>query len=347
MIRKGFQYAYPIARVRTLLGNLLRQQDYHHLLYSEGTQEVLAYLRTTAYRREIGETGEEPSSFALPLYNHFLSMAEKVTALLPRSAQDLCRTFLTRFEIEALKVFLRAAGEQTERAHLLSLLHPLAATSSLPLDRLLEAKSVHEIAEALTGTPYAEPVQGGVENLPSPRSLFSLEVRLDRWFLARLFASSAPFSGQERRIVRRLLGILADVTNILWSQRLRTTFNLSPQETLSLLLPYGFHLTERKRQALAEWDGQGPLPFFFPGVERPDAPLRLSLMRVFCREALRPLLTIPFQAGVPFAYLLLAEIEVADLKTLWEGKKWQVAPAELADQLIRFHGSLVLGSDHV
>ena len=347
MICKGVRYAYPIARVRTLLGNLLRPQDYHCLLHATGIEEMRTYLRTTAYGRAIGETGQEPAPRALPLSAHFLSSAEKVIAVLPRPAQDLCRTFLIRFDIEALKVFLRAAGEQIERAPLVSLLPPLPAASSLPLARLLAAKSVYEIVEALAGTPYAEPVQEGVQEFSSPRSLFSLEVRLDRWFLARLFTSSALFSGWERTVVQRLLGTLADVTNILWSQRLRTTFHLSPEETGALLLPYGFYLTRRQRHALAEWEGQGPLPFPFPGAEKPAASLRLALMRGLCREALKPLLTIPFQAGVPFAYLFLADLEVADLQTLWEGKKWQGPPAALADQLIRFHGLLEGEPSHV
>src|SRR6266540_7457365 len=190
MICKGIRYAYPIARVRTLLGNLLRPQDYHCLLHATGTEEMHTYLRTTAYGKAIGETGQEPAPRALSLSAHFLFTAEKVIAVLPRPAQGLCRTFLIRFDIEALKVFLRAAGEQIERAHLVSLLPPLPAASSLPLAHLLAAKSVYEIAEALAGTPYAEPVQEGVQELSSPRSLFSLEVRLDRWFLARLFASA-------------------------------------------------------------------------------------------------------------------------------------------------------------
>lgn len=338
MIRQGIRYAYSNARVRTLLGSLLRPQDYYSLLHVGSPQEMLAYLRTTAYGRAMGETGEEPVSFALSLSSHFLSTAEKVIAVLPQPAQDLCRTFLSRFEIEALKVFLRTAGEQTSQRHLLPLLYPVPAASSLPLDRLLKASSVHDIAAALAGTPYAEPLQEGIQHLPAPHALFSLEVRLDRWFLARLFASAALFSGQERAVVRRLLYTLADVTNILWSQRLRTTFHLSPEETDSLLLPYGFYLTERERHALAEWDGQSSLPVFFPGAEQPAVSLRLALMRALCRAALKPLLAVPFQAGVPLAYLLLTEIEVADLKTLWEGKRWQVPPAALAEHLIHFHG---------
>lgn len=347
MIRKGIRYAYPVALIRTLMGNLLGARDYSFLLRTRSTEDMLAHLRTTVYERAVSETREEPSSFAFALYEHFLRRSEKIIAVLPRSAQGLCRNFLLRFEIESLKVFLRAAVKQTEQTCFLSLLYPLPAASSLRFDLLLEAKGLDGISAALNGTPYARPVQEEIKQLGSAPLLFPLEMRLDRWFLMRLYNSAATFSGQERKVIERLLGTLTDVTNILWAQRLRTTFNASPEKTASLLFPCGMYLSERKRQALATWDGRGPLPFLFHGSGRTAPPSRPSLMRLLCREALKPLFAFPFQAGVPLAYLFLGEMEVADLKVLWEGKRWSIEPAELVGQLTRFHGPQVLRGNHV
>jgi len=229
------------------------------------------------------------------------------------------------------------------------MLRPSPAVPVLPLDRLLAARSVDEVSEALAGTPFAQPLQEGLRasSPEASQSLFLLETRLDRWFFAQLFAAAAPFSGRESALVRRLLGSLADVTNILWAQRLRTTFRFSPTETASFLIPYGFRLNQRKRQALVQWDGRRPLPISLPGARQPAVPLRPSLMGLLRREAFKPLLTIPFQAGVPLAYMLLAELEVEDLRTIYEGKRWGLAPAQLAERLVFFHGPSISEGAHV
>lgn len=347
MIGKGLRYAYPIARVRTLLGQLLQPTDYFALLQARDPEAMLTYLRTTAYGKTITAERDHSASFVLLLYDAFFARAAEVIDILPQAAAELCRILLMRYEIEVLKVFLRTAWEPSERPHPLPLLYPLPASSSLPLERLVHTHSVQDIVDALAGTPYAPVVAEAIEDLSPSPLLFPVEVRLDRWVLSRLCAAPALVSGQERRVVHRLFGVLADVTNILWAQRLRTTFRCSVEETRALLLPHGFYLSERRRQALAAWDGQGPLPVFFPGMDQPVRSLRLGLLRTLCRAALRPLLAVPFQAGVPCAYLLLTELEVADLKTVWEGKRWQVGATELAQRLIRFHGPQLLEAVHV
>ena len=347
MIRQAIRYAYPIARSRTLIGNLLRPQDYAQLLHVDKADDFLAYLHATAYIAVIAATEEKPASVTRLLSEHFFTTAARMIALLPQPAQNLCRAFLLRFEIEALKVLVRAVERPMERSHLLALVRPVPVTSTLPLDRLLKARTMAEIAEALVDTPYAPLWQEEMPQLSASRSLFPLEMRLDRWFFTQVFAASRPFAGQEHKIVQRLLGSLADVANALWSQRLRTTFRLSPDETDALLLPYGFHLSAAQRHALASWDGLEPFPFPFWHVEQTGPSLRLSLLRTLCREAQGPLLAVPFQVGVPLAYLLLGEMEVMDLTTMWEGKQWRIAASEVAHQLIRFYGPALLGAGHV
>ncbi len=349
MIGKGIRYAYPVAVVRALLGNLLRETDYTFLLQAAGSEEMLAYLRSTARGGAIAEDSWRAVSFAIALYEHYLSEAAKIIALFPLTVQELCRAFLLRFEIESLKVILRAAGQQIDATALMLMLRPLPAATALPVDRLAAARSVDEIAEALVGTPFAQPLQEGLgaSSSEAAQSLFAVETRLDRWFFTQLFAAAAPLSGRERALVRRLLGSIADVTNILWAQRLRTTYRLSPSETLPFMIPYGFRLDQRKRQALALWDGRQVLPISLPGVRRLAVPLRPLLMGLLRREAFRPLLTIPFQAGVPLAYLLLCEIEVEDLRTIYEGKRWGLAPAQIAERLVFFRGPSIPGAAHV
>lgn len=69
------------------------------------------------------------------------------------------------------------------------------------------------------------------------------------------------------------------------------------------------------------------------------------MMRMLAREARRPLFATPFQAGVPLSYLILGQLELADLVALYEGRRWGRDTAQLADALIRFHGTSLAGGE--
>lgn len=351
MIAKTARYSYPIARIRASLSDLLDAQEYTMLVHAPSVEAMMAALRTTAYAAALraGTAG-----FATAVRQLRLSKAERLVALLPAGARTLCRRSLCRFELDGLKVILRAVVSGTDRRQVLSMLRLLPAGSVLPVESLLAAKTLEDAAKALAETPYAGPVAQGLQSAASemaksqraPAPLTAIETRLDRWFLSRLAEASATFSGKEAEIVGRLVGVLIDVTNVLWTERLRRTFHFSPEETARRLCPAGFYFaTAKKRMVLAQWDGEGQPPFLAIGLEEVGPALRVSMMRLLAREARRPLFAMPFQAGVPLSYLVLGELETANLVALYEGRRWGWDTTQLADTLIRFHGASLAGGE--
>ncbi len=349
MIAKAARYSYPIAKIRASMSDLLDAREYAMLLYAQGLDAIVAALNTTAYAPAL-QAGT--AAFAVAVSEWRRSKAERLVALLPKHARTLCQTFLSRFEIDELKVILRAVASGTDRRKVLSMLRPPAGTF-LPVENLLAAKTLEEAASVLAGTPYAEPVAKGLQNAAvseiarSDRAaapLTAVEIEIDRWFLSRLAAASTIFSGHEARIVRRLIGVVIDVNNVLWTERLRRTFHFPPEETARRLCPAGFYFATAKQTAtLAQWSGEGQAPLL--GLEQAGPSLRLSMMRMLAREARRPLFATPFQAGVPLSYLILGQLELADLVALYEGRRWGRDTAQLADALIRFHGTSLAGGE--
>lgn len=350
MILKASRYSLPIAKIRTSLGDLLGAREYAMLLHAPRLDDMMAALRTTAYGPAL-RTADV--SFATAVRRFRLSKAERLIRALPPGALALCRTFLSRFELEALKVILRALVSGTERRRTLSMLQPMPARSVLPIEGLLAARTLEEAAKTLAGTPYAEPLTEGLKSAAEEAvgtnnapPLSEVEAHLDRSFLIRMSRASDMFAGEERAILRRLLGVLIDVINVLWTQRLRKTFHLPPEAAVRRLCPAGFYFDNaNKRETLAHWDGEGQPPFIAVGLEEAGGPLRVSLMRMLAREARRPLFAIPFQAGVALSYLVMGDLETADLVALYEGRRWGRDPMQLADTLIRFHGAALAGGE--
>jgi len=346
MIARGLHYAEPSSRVRVRLGRLLAARDYASVVRATSPEQMLGELRATRYAQAAETSAAAAISFADALRDDYLSSAERTIRLFPRPARQLCRAFLARFTIDSLEVILRTAGSRLARPRPSGLVGSFV-DPNLPLERLIGAATVREVVDALSETPYGEPLRALAGRVPPGEArlsppLFEMELGLERWFFERLWLAAKSLPAVDSPVALRLVGALADLTNVLWAERLRDSFQLSPDEVRLRLVPYGFHLTDRKRRALVLRAAAAPLPLPFSAGPTEGAELRLHLARWLCREASRPLFMAPFQASLPFAYLLLAEMEVCDLVTLYEGKRWCVPPEMLAKRLIRFHGEEVL-----
>jgi vacuolar-type H+-ATPase subunit C/Vma6 len=335
MIARAMRYASPSATVRTRLGDLLRPLDYEILLNTAEVPELLEALRTTPYASALRTTGK---SFAFILQRHWIGRTESVANLQPPRARDLCSAYLAKMEIEALKTLARGIARRFDRRRLLSMLPPLPEGSSLPLTALSATENVEEATRVLKGTLHGDAIEEGIKEARASGGdvLWSIEAALDREYFLTLHAACRRFSGAERAVVARLLGAVADVFNVLAAERLNKTFRLAPQAISRQLVPFGLRLGAKERRALSERPEEG-----VPPIKVSDnltrGGLRIALMRILCSEAVKPLFTVPFHAGLVFAYVLLSELEVNDLCAIHEGKRWSVERGIIAAGLIRFH----------
>ncbi len=345
MIARSIRYAGPNAAVRTLFGDLLERGDYEMLVNTANVAEFLEALRTTRYRSALRLQGK---SITYALGDDWIARAERIARLQPANSRGLCLAYLAKLEVEALKTLLRGIAQRIERRRILSMLPPLPASSSLPINSLLATNTLQEAARALEHTRYTDVVkwpQTRSDEAPAG-ALFEIETALDRQFFAGLAAVSQNFFGSEAAIVGRLIGALADMFNILAAQRLRETFRLTPRAVARHLVPLGLRVRSNERQALCEWSGEGPAPIPFDRLGAASG-LRVDLMRRLCSEATRTLFTVPFHAGLALAYILAIELEEADLLAIHEAKRWGVERGALAGQLIRFHGPALTGGPGV
>lgn len=350
MIARALKYAGPSATVRTLFGDLLRPADYELLLNAATVPEFLAALRTT---RHVAALRSDGKSFAFCLQSEWVAHAERVASIVPTDAREVCLAYLAKVEIEALKTLLRGIARGTDRRRLLSMLPVLPIGSSLPLSAILAADNLEKATVALKDTPYGEVVAEAIRTSEATGAeaagsspLLRAESALDHRFFARLIQACEPFSGFEHAIVNRLIGTLADATNVLAIERLKKTFHLTGEAAGTHLIAFGFRLSPSDRRRLWEWTGEGPLPVW-PGGGGRDGSLRTTMMRELSKEATRPLYSVPFQAGLAIAYVLLTELEMADLVDIYEGKKWGLEREAILDRLIRWCGPTSSGESRV
>lgn len=337
MIRRAVRYAGPSALTRTLCGDLLGARAYSLLLNAADVGELLAALRTTSYAAAVNEPGRR---FDYAIRDRWRKSVEKISARAPGAAQGLCLAYLARLELEAVKTLLRGIAAGMERRRLLAMLPPLPAASSIPLGAVVAAADLAQATAALKGTPYHEAISTGIEASaaqPSARATSlpsAIETALDRGYFARLITAAGRFSGGERVMIERMVGLMADAENLLAVERLKKIFRLSPESVAPFLIPFGARLDASRRRALLAWNGERPAPY---GGDTGASPcsLRVLLLRVLHAEARRLLFTIPFHAGLLFAFAIMSDHEASDLIAIQEAKRWGLARNEVGDRLIR------------
>lgn len=337
MIRRAVRYAGPSALARTLCGDLLGAREYLLLLSAADVGELLAALRTTSYAAAVNETGRR---FDYAIRDRWRVNVEKIAARAPGAARDLYLAYLAKLELEAVKTLLRGIVAGMERRRLLAMLPPLPAASSIPLGAVVAAAGLEQATAALHGTPYHDAIVAGIEASaaqPSARTtrlLPAIETALDRKYFARLITAAGRFSGGERVMIERMVGLMADAENLLAVERLKKIFQLSPEAAAPFLIPFGARLDASRRRALLAWNGERPAPYVRDTGAGPGA-LGVLLMRALNAEARRLLFTIPFHAGLLFAFTIMSDHEAADLIVIQEARRWGLARNEVFDRLIR------------
>lgn len=349
MIRRAVRYAGPSALARTLCGDLLGAREYSLLLNAADVGELLAALRTTSYAAAVNETGRR---FDYAIRDRWRENVEKIAARAPGVARELCLAYLARLELEAVKTLLRGIVAGVERRRLLAMLPPLPSASSIPLGAIGAAADFEQAAAALKDTPYHEAIVAGIEASAAQSSaratrLFpASETALDRQYFARLITAAGRFSGGERVMIERMVGMMADAENLLAVERLKKIFQLSPADAALFLIPFGARLDASRRRALLAWNGERPAPYGRDTGASPAA-LRVVLMRALNAEARRLLFTIPFHAGLLFAFAIMSDHEAADLIAIHEARRWGLARNDVFDRLIRAPAHEAIGEPGV
>ncbi|MGA9754669.1 MAG: V-type ATPase subunit [Desulfobaccales bacterium] len=339
MIFKLWRYAYGGAKVMALKSFLLSPEDYHYLLRARNLEDLVGYLRTTAYGPTLSgwdwRRGDAEAELSRRLYGSLAQAFLKVRrGLKPREARFL-DLLLERLEAENLKVVLRALNLRLDPVQAEERLLPLTALSSLNFQAMLRQESIPRLVDYLAPTVWGPPLARGLSRFAREANLFPLEMSLDLFVYASLWQGLARLGSADRRIAGEILGTLADITNITWAGRFRDLYGFPAEETYQYLIEAGSFRSPAARRDLAFAANTGEMILRLPrpsyiellqgAADRADveARLRQHWLATLERALARP----PFQIGLPVTYLFFKELELDNLVTLVTGKMLNL-PAE-------------------
>lgn len=333
MMTAVFKYSYPHAKVRVMKGTLFSDDDFRTLLQADSYRQLLLLLQTTHY---LPASAEAEGEISLPVLNHLLYQSifsdyEKVIHAVKGEIQNFFILLYQKYELTNLKTILRGMCSHLPPEEIAPLLLPTARYTLFSKQDVLALRDVFEVVEHLQGSFFQYPLNRALHRFEKEREFFPLEMSLDLHYYRTLWDKTETLPAEERKIVRKLIGMLIDMLNVVWILRFKEQYQFSPEEILNYTIHrgYAFRLGDRRKLAEAQ-DAAAMLTYLqhtpygkaLSGNESLNT-LHVVLLRYIVTQVQPYFRSQPFQIGVILGYLLLKEFEVSDLMTIAEAKKYE------------------------
>jgi V/A-type H+/Na+-transporting ATPase subunit C len=337
LISRIFQYSFAQAKTRTLKGSLLSAEDWHYLAGMKRYDEILLYLRGTKYAAALsGHSDAMPDSRLVTpaLYESLFGDYAKLIKTVPARGAKLLRSLLLRYEAENLKVLLRGMCQNQLPVRTRSFLYPLGSMTQLPVEGLLALRrdKLAEAADLLKHTLFHAPFLRALPQFKAQGNLFPVEIALDRAALDHIVESTKTAGGLAQREAKVLTGELLDWLNLTWLVRFRHFYGLSPEEAINYTLRGGYRLGIQELGAIARTNdpatfaAAAPEPYRAVLGEAEGWPsVSILFQRWFIGQLFKSFQKDPFQLGLQVSYLLLKEIEVRSLESLFSAVEFGVS----------------------
>lgn len=336
-------YGVLNAKVRAMRSVLLSTEQYLSLIRAEDLRETIRLLGEYGYAALAEEAGHaDTERLELALKAEELHRIRRIAGKAGRPVSAVLHEILQEFEAERLKWILRLWFQK--RGEPKTFLRD-PALSPLPVHEIFDAPALDDVLHLLRGHPFHRVLTDARVEFEAKQTLFPFELAIDREQIRRFFESIEKLNRRDRRICRELAGIEIDLKNLNWIERFRRYYKMGSAEILSRLLPGGQRLgPDRLRRIvsegrvgpiLSEWEQDIPIPPEKEGEAKLMLQnLELFLNHVMLRRARRAFAGFPFSIGAVLGYRLLLGIQTMNLRTVIQGKAYELAADELQSRLV-------------
>lgn len=245
-------YAAVNAKIRALEKDFLKREDYLNMIQKKSVVGVARYLKdNTSYGkllREINIDNISRRDLEDILKNNMIKNMDKLIYYFRDDYKEFIRSLYIKYEIEDLKILSRSIFNGKELETIEKPLSFLGKYSRVSPKNLFKSRTIRDLIYSLEGSEFFEflipLVDGRRENL------FRFEMTLDMGYFSIIQGRKLKISREDRKILKKWEGLLADLYNIQWVYRGKKFYSLSPEELLNYTINFGDKLTFRERKAM-------------------------------------------------------------------------------------------------
>lgn len=349
-------YASSLGRFKSLSPTLLPKELYGPLVQARDLSDELKLLEPTVYGPELakaGATNRGTSVFEIAVNWVLVHRLRLVQESAPFAGRSLIRSYLKRWDIENISLILAAKAENRPLAEVSNQLVSSReipaglAAGPLTLDdlrQLMAQPTLDAVVAQLVKFGYGGPLLPLLEEYQRTHNIFPLLAALWKQYYHDILENARFFQGDEW-VIREFIRSEIDERNLLLllkgkdadlpldtvmgrfldggklsRDKVPDLYNVrSVPELVSQLEPQYAGLNE----GLAAY-----------GENRSLVGFETSVVRERVVRELRRLKTFPLSISILFSFLLVSELERADLRRIIYGKQYGVPNDDVAKTLI-------------
>lgn len=337
-----------LTKARALYGKRLNEEQYQDLLHKKTVAEIAAYLRDETYYRETLH-GIQPSRIWRGQLENLLKK-DRFTRYLRLMHYDTgkedsyYRYLVKEIEIEQILHMIRLLNNGHSEEFINKYPEFIEKFACFSFMELAKVRSFSELINVLKPTPYADllyqyrPVGSALINYTG------CEVALMSYFYKHLNEIiNKSFSGHEKNQLNDIFNTHVELLNINNILRIKKFFaNTKPEAIMQSLLPTDGRIPDKIWRKLSEAEnsekameilGQSHCCKYFGHDDTVFIEYDVHQIRYhLCRKYLR----FSTDAATAFtAYMVLSEIEVANITMIIEAVRFGIAPSEIEKMIIK------------
>lgn len=340
---KVASYSHLSAKIRAMLGKMLKEYDYDQLVAMRDVKSVVLYLKNSTYYQDalddINENDIHRGYVEVLLYRAELSDSLKIARYLKGADKKIYRFVYRKQEIEDVKKMLRTL----QRGEPLSTLDKrrlfVSRYSRIDFRTALEANTLSELLKTIDHTTIYQVLKPLVKG--DSIDLFSAEMALDIYYYRAIKDAIKDFaSGKDKEILLKYFGVEADIKNIMWIYRGKHYYQLSKEILYRYLIPFRYKFRSDMLDELVEASDstkfvellrQGP---YGSVIGESTFDWEQQFADYVLRTQLKGLRIYPFSIAIILGYVCAKETEINNITTIIEGVRYGVDPDKIKSSLI-------------
>ncbi len=340
-------FAAVNTKIRVMEKEFLKREDYLNLLKKKSVAEASSYLKEiVSYHKLLG--GVHPETVSRRDIEDILkrNMIKNINKLIHYFRDDykvLIRSLYMKYEIEDLKVLARSIFNGKNPEVIEKSLTFIGRYSQVNPENLIKSETIRDLIYSLEGSEFFEFLMPLIDG--RRENLFRFEMALDMGYFNIIQSRKLKISSNDRKLLKKWEGMVADLYNIQWIYRGKKFYNLSPEELLNYSINFGDKLTflDRKKMCytksiedLFKITANSVYGFLFKGEEiSTDIYMERRINR-FMYFQLRALSRkSPLSIIQTIEYVWLLEFEIRDIISIIESIRYDLPPEEARKFLVK------------
>lgn len=323
------KYSGIVTKIRAMQSHLLTDQNFEEIANLGTVTEAVTYLKSTPGYEDILRDadintlhrGDVEKLLAQSLYNDY----SRLYSFSGLEVRRFLKLYMKRYEVNLINYCSRIVFNHYQEPFDLNYKKPFFNQySQLSIDRLMTARTMPELVEALHDTEYYKPLKKLAEN--GTPNLFDYDLALDLYYFNSIWKERKKvLKKQDLEMFTKSSGAKIDLLNLQWIYRAKKYYTLSAADIYSMLIPIQYHLNSGELKTLVE---AGGLDEFMSAAQKTYYAKRYAFdsshtIEQLYKDCLNHLYTaerrkFPYSLSAVNTYLFLKEEEIHKLTTTLE-----------------------------